>query len=78
MMSFDVPEDASRSTATSADGVLDEVRAGRTTVSIATAAETDATAAETDATPAETDQLSNKTLTYDNRVDGPGSDEDDG
>ena len=64
MTMFDVPEEVSRSTASSADGVLDEGRAGRTTVSTATAAETD--------------QLSNKTLTYDNRVDGPGADEDDG
>ena len=64
MARFDVPEEASRSTATSADGVLDEGRVGRTTVSIATAAQTD--------------QLLNKTLTYDNRVDGPGVDEDDG
>ena len=64
MTRFDVPEEACRWTATSADGVLDEGWAGRTTVSIATAAETD--------------QLSNKTLTYDNRVDGPGADEDDG
>ena len=64
MASFDVPEEASRSTASSADGVLDEDRAGRTTVSTTTAAEMD--------------QLSNKTLTYDNRIDGPGADEDDG
>ena len=41
MTRFDVPEEASRSTATSADGILDEGRAGRTRVSIATAVETD-------------------------------------
>ena len=39
MTRFDVPEEASRSTATSAYGVLDEDRAGRMTVSIVTASE---------------------------------------
>ena len=41
MTGFDVPEEASRSTTTPTDGVLDEGRTGLTTVSIATAAETD-------------------------------------
>ena len=69
MTRFDVSEDAHRSTATSAEGVLDKDRAGRTTVSIATAAEMD--------------QLSNKTcqrlvrqLVQPGRR--PGADEDDG